>query len=125
MRQFFENKLTFLAVSSLFTLAFCWNLGHQRTDMMNGHGLLVPEGAINVAHGAAFPPDPWEDPAVRLAHGATFPPDPWEDPAVRLAHGATFPPDPWEDPAVRLAHGATFPPDPWEDPAVHAAMFAA
>ena len=85
MRQFFENKLTFLAVSSLFTLAFCWNLGHQRTDMMNGHGLLVPEGAINVAHGATFPPDPWEDPAVRLAHGATFPPDPWEDPAVRAA----------------------------------------
>src|SRR5215471_15416840 len=99
MRQFFENKLAFLAVSSLFTVAFCWNLGHERTGIITGHGLLVPEGLVNIAHGATFPPDPWESDTL-LAHGATFPPDPWEGDTL-LAHGATFPPDPWEGDTLR------------------------
>jgi hypothetical protein len=91
MRKFFDSKFAFIAVLSLFTSAFTWNMLHGERAIVidGGHLLMVPDVTL-VAHGPTVPPDPWD---VRIAHGPTVPPDPWD---VRIAHGPTVPPDPWD-----------------------------
>ena len=107
MRKFFDSKFAFIAVLSLFTSAFTWNILQGAGATNSGHMLLAPD-AVLLAHGPSVPPDPWD--SVRIAHGPTIPPDPWD--SVHIAHGPTIPPDPWD--SVRIAHGPTIPPDPWD-----------
>ena len=73
MRKFFDSKFAFIAVLSLFTSAFTWNIMQGVGATNSGHMLLAPD-AVLLAHGPSVPPDPWD--SVRIAHGPTFPPDP-------------------------------------------------
>ncbi|MCX6627624.1 MAG: hypothetical protein NTW28_08350, partial [Candidatus Solibacter sp.] len=75
MRSFFDSKFAFIAVLSLFTFAFTWNMMHGTTATAGGHLLVLPDVTL-VAHGPTIPPDPWD--GVRIAHGPTIPPDPWD-----------------------------------------------
>jgi hypothetical protein len=106
MRKF-NGKFAFIAVFSVSTFAFTWNVLHGAGTTVGGHTLTASH-AVLLAHGPTVPPDPWD--GVRVAHGPTVPPDPWD--GVRIAHGPTVPPDPWD--GVRIAHGPTVPPDPWD-----------
>ena len=107
MRRFFDSKFAFIAVLSLFTSAFTWNMVHGTGATVGGHRLVLPDVML-VAHGPSIPPNPWD--GVRIAHGPSIPPDPWD--GVRIAHGPSIPPDPWD--GVRIAHGPSIPPDPWD-----------
>ena len=95
MRRFFDSKFAFIAVLSLFTSAFTWNMVHGTGATVDGHRLVLPDVML-VAHGPSIPPDPWD--GVRIAHGPSIPPNPWD--GVRIAHGPSIPPDPWD--GVRL-----------------------
>ena len=76
MQRFFENKIAFLAVLTLFTVPFVWNLSHGSAQFLNGHGLTLPDTQMT-AHGASIPPPP--DAEIKLAHGASIPPPPDAD----------------------------------------------
>ena len=75
MRKFFDSRFAFIAVLSLFTFAFAWNMVHHDGAIDAGHLLIAPD-AVLFAHGPSIPPDPWD--GVRLAHGPSIPPDPWD-----------------------------------------------
>jgi len=107
MRKILDDKLAFIMVIFLFTLAFTLNAMHGAGTSVGHTPLALPDVTL-VAHGPTIPPDPWD--GVSIAHGPTIPPDPWD--GVRIAHGPTIPPDPWD--GVRIAHGPTIPPDPWD-----------
>src|SRR5438046_3174516 len=107
MRKFFENKLAFVAIAFLFTLALAWNIAHGAETLLGTHLLIAP--ASDGAHITHGPPPPCTD-CVRtpVQHG---PPPPCTD-CVRTAvkHG---PPPPCTDCVnVRIAHG---PPPPCTD----------
>jgi hypothetical protein len=106
MRKNFDLKFAFIALLSLLTSLFTWNMV-RGTRVASGSLAMVP-GVTLVAHGPSLPPDPWD--GVRIAHGPSLPPDPWD--GVRIAHGPSLPPDPWD--GVRIAHGPSLPPDPWD-----------
>jgi hypothetical protein len=126
MRQFFGNKLTFVAIAFLFTLALAWNLSHgsdalglcvsATPTVLSAHGPVPPDpstGGVRVAHGPV-PPDPSTGSVLlAVAHGPV-PPDP-PIAGVRVAHGPV-PPDPPGGVGVRVAHGPV-PPDPPVDTA--------
>src|ERR1035441_5059039 len=94
MRNFFSNKLAYVAILSLFTLACAWNMTHG-TPTFSGHFPLA--NRTLTSHGPSLPPDPWNPPSGNLtAHGPSLPPDPWNPPSGNLTtHGPSLPPDPW------------------------------
>lgn len=59
MHRFFESKLAFGAVLSLFAVTFAWNVSQGIAAAVPGHMLVAPENT-DLAHGPSIPPDPWE-----------------------------------------------------------------
>jgi hypothetical protein len=105
MRKFFENKLVYGVILSLFALAFGWNTCQGAAVPATR---LVMETLPMLAHGPMVPPDPWDSRALK--HGPMVPPDPWD--SLALMHGPMVPPDPWD--SLALMHGPMVPPDPWD-----------
>ena len=86
MYKFFESKLAFGAVFSLFAISFAWNASQGAALPFTGH-LMMDSSGTQVAHGPSIPPDPWEGTgsSVRVAHGPSIPPDPWEGTGSSIA----------------------------------------
>src|SRR6266700_3241579 len=56
MRKFFENKLAFVAIAFLFTLALAWNIAHGAETILGTHLLMAPApGGAHVTHGPLPP----------------------------------------------------------------------
>jgi hypothetical protein len=108
MRKFFENKIAFATISSLFALAFALNFSQGATAPSGLHAR--PAAMTAAMHGPTMPPNPWD--GVRVGHGPTMPPNPWDGLTVAAMHGPTMPPNPWD--GVRVGHGPTMPPNPWD-----------
>ena len=60
MRKFFDNKFAFIAVFSMLTSAFAWNVMHGSSAASSGHFVVAPDVMMLLAHGPSLPPDPWD-----------------------------------------------------------------
>ena len=108
MKKFFENKLTFVAIASLFTSALAWNLAHGSDVLPDSH--VLPTPAVEVAHGPVMPPPDSTTGGVRVAHGPVMLPPDSTTGGVRVAHGPVMPPPDSTTGGVRVAHGPVMPP---------------
>jgi len=107
MQRFFENKLAFVAIFLLFTLAVAFNIAQGNVSPVAANQWTT-SSAASLPHGPNMPPDPWD--WNKVQHGPNMPPDPWDWHAA--THGPNMPPDPWD--WNKVQHGPNMPPDPWD-----------
>ena len=112
MQKFFENKLTFVAILLLFTLALVCNAALGAAPAKVDEVTKAKYGLHAILRGPNVPTDPWDLTQHSAKRGPNVPTDPWDLTASN--RGPNVPTDPWDLTNRSAKRGPNVPTDPWD-----------